>query len=201
MARQRKDAQTANLEPTNDIAGETNSGKTAIEEAREFLAAVKRIDAAAGTRIRWIADGQAEVAEFFGVGPDAVKNWAQQGMPGTRGSYPLNRIAVWLRTEGPKSKLIQAAEDPLLAEGDSPGLERYRMAKAKLAELDLESRKNQLIDREKARDIFGRWATLIRRMGERLSKRWGNEAANMVNETLDECRLIVEESLDDRSGD
>jgi hypothetical protein len=37
-------------------------------------------------------------------------------------------------------------------------------------------------------------------MGERLAKRWGNEAATMVNDTLEECRLIVEESLDDDSA-
>jgi hypothetical protein len=80
----------------------------------------------------------------------------------------------------------------LLAEGgDSPGLERYRLAKAKLAELDLEMRKGQLIDRGKARDIFGRWAILIRRMGERLGKRFGPDAAATVNETLESCRAAV----------
>ncbi len=93
------------------------------------------------------------------------------------------------------------SDDPLLAAGDSPGLERYRMAKAKLAELDLEARKEQLIDREKARDVFGRWATLIRRAGERLSKRWGNEAAAMLNETLDECGAIVQELKGREGGD
>jgi transcriptional regulator with XRE-family HTH domain len=174
--------------------------KTILERGKELRNALKAMDDATGTRLMWTVETQNEVAQFFGVSIDTIKNWAKQQMPGTPKAYRLDKIAIWLRTEGPGSSKFKE-DDPLLTEGDSPGLERYRMAKAKLAELDLESRKNQLIDREKARDIFGRWATLIRRMGERLSKRWGNEAANMVNETLDECRLIVEESLDDRSGD
>jgi transcriptional regulator with XRE-family HTH domain len=178
---------------------ESKKPKTIIERGKALRDALRSIDEAGGTRLAWTADTQTEVAEFFGVSIDTVKNWAKQKMPGSPRSYRLDKIAIWLRTEGPGSSRIKGEDDPLM-DGDSPGLERYRMAKAKLAELDLESRKGELIDREKARDILGRWATLIRRMGERLAKRWGNEAATMVNDTLEECRLIVEESLDDDSA-
>jgi phage terminase Nu1 subunit (DNA packaging protein) len=111
-------------------------------------------------------------------------------------------VTRWLRTEGPwkpyaKSQSPNPADDPLLADGDSPGLERYRLAKAKHAELDLEQRKGELIEREKAKLILSRWASLIRQMGERLSKRYGNEAAKTVNETLDECGVAVEEVMSD----
>jgi len=81
--------------------------------------------------------------------------------------------------------------EPLQDGGDSPALERYRLAKAKLAELDLHLRKNDLIERDKAKEIFLRWAVLVRRMGERLSKRFGPDAAATVNETLDACRIAV----------
>ena len=83
--------------------------------------------------------------------------------------------------------------EPLQDGGDSPALERYRLAKAKLAELDLHLRKNDLIERDKAKEIFLRWAVLVRRMGERLSKRFGPDAAATVNETLDACRIAVSE--------
>ncbi len=120
---------------------------------------------------------------------------AEVYFPGLHETIARKRVADAIRSRP------TIADDPLLNEGDSPGLERYRMAKAKLAELDLEARKEQLIDREKARDIFGRWATLIRRAGERLSKRWGNEAAAMLNETLDECGAIVAELKGREGGD
>lgn len=82
--------------------------------------------------------------------------------------------------------------DPLLSDGDSPALERYRLAKAKLAELDLEHRKGDLIDREKCRELMGRWSVIIRRMGERLGKRYGNDATLSVNDSLDECQKVVD---------
>ena len=85
----------------------------------------------------------------------------------------------------------QPAADPLLVEGDSPGLERYRLAKAKHAELDLEQRRAELIDLAKCRDLFGRWGSVIRKMGDRVSKRFGVEANQMVAEAIDECDSIV----------
>lgn len=119
-------------------------------------------------------------------------------MPGTQGHYVLQDIARWLRTDGPwrpYQRPETTSDDPLLADGDSPALERYRLAKAKHAELDFEHRKGELIEREKARDIFSRWAVVIRRMGEKLAKRYGNDAAETVNETLEECAAIVQGGL------
>lgn len=169
-----------------------------LDKAMQFRDALRQIDAATGMRTAWTADSQEEVAIFFGHSLDTVKNWSKQGMPGQRGSWRLDLIAQWLRTDGPWKRWDKATEDPLLADGDSPALERYRLAKAKHAELDLENRKGELIEVEKARDIFARWAVLIRRMGERLSKRFGPDAAATVNETLSECRSAVMEILDEQ---
>lgn len=145
---------------------------------------------------------QGEIAEIFDVSADTVKRWRTEGMPGVSQKYILQDVTRWLRTEGPwkpyaKSQATNPADDPLLADGDSPGLERYRLAKAKHAELDLEQRKGELIEREKAKLILSRWASLIRQMGERLAKRYGNDAAKTVNETLDECGAAVEEVMSD----
>ena len=168
------------------------------EKAIQFRDALRKIDEATGSRTAWTADNQDEVSVFFGVSIDSVKNWAKQGMPGQRGSWRLDLIAKWLRTDGPWKRWDAPTDaDPLLGEGDSPALERYRLAKAKLAELDLETRKGELIERDKARDIFSRWAVLVRRMGERLSKRFGPDAAATVNETLASCRIAVMEVVDD----
>ena len=119
-------------------------------------------------------------------------------MPGRKGRYDLVEIVAWLRNEGPWRSRPSAptADDPLLADGDSPALERYRLAKAKHAELDLEHRKNELLDKEKCRQLFTRWAHVMRRMGDRLTKRYGVDANHMVIEAIDECHSIVKGEVD-----
>ena len=117
-------------------------------------------------------------------------------MPGKPREWDIAAIVQWLRTEGPWKpgyKPTVVSDDPLLADVDSPALERYRLAKAMHAELDLAHRRGELLDKEKARDVLSRWAVLIRRMGERLSKKYGNEAAIAINDTLQECAAVVGE--------
>jgi len=126
-------------------------------------------------------------------------------MPGRPKEYILQDVSKWLRTEGPwkpyhkPEPAASSPDDPLLAGGDSPALERYRLAKAKHAELDLEQRKGELIDKEKCRDVLARWGNVIRKMGDRLSKRFGIEANQMVSEAIDECESVVKgmASVDD----
>ena len=144
----------------------------------------------------------AEVADIYAVNLDSVKRWRSEGMPGRPGAYVLHDISQWLRSDGPwsaKAKAPSPSEDPLLSDGDSPGLERYRLAKAKHAELDLEHRKGELIEKDKAKAVLSRWAWLIRQMGERLAKRYGNDVAVTINDTLAECRRAVQEVVNDES--
>lgn len=82
-------------------------------------------------------------------------------------------------------------DDPLLDDGDSPALERYRLAKAKHAELDYAEREKQLIDKEKCRDVLSQWGNVIRKMGDRVSRRFGVEANQIVSEAIDECESVV----------
>jgi phage terminase Nu1 subunit (DNA packaging protein) len=174
------------------MAKAANKPKTVSERAKQMRGILRDLDQAAGTRLAWTADTQSEVAEFFNVSVDTVKNWAKQKMPGKPRAYRLDHIAIWLRTEGPGSKANKIqSDDPLLADGDSPALERYRLAKAKHAELDLEQRKGELIDKEKCRDVLARWGSTIRKMGDRVSKRFGIEANQMVSEAIDECESII----------
>ena len=144
---------------------------------------------------------QSDVARVYAVTAGTVKSWKADGMPGEQGNYVLHDISRWLRTDGPWKPHARPqaipGDDPLLADGDSPALERYRLAKAKHAELDLEHRRSQLIDREKCRVVLSRWAVVIRRMGEKLARRHGNDAAETVNQALEECQSIVTESLSD----
>lgn len=149
---------------------------------------------------KYLAQSQDEIAAFCGQSIKTVQGWALQGMPGKkRGNYDLAEVVQWLRQSGPWRQNAKPAfagsDDPLLVgnDADSDGLERYRQAKAALAELDLEERKGQLISREKVRPVLARWAAVIRRCGESLGKVFGASAAEKLNDALDECSRVVDD--------
>lgn len=147
---------------------------------------------------RFVVARQVDVAAFFAVALDTVKGWAKAGMPGKASAYDLREIVQWLRKSGPwqpRGKIADAVGDDILLEGgvgNSPALEKLRAAKAALAELDLQERRGTLISVEKSKEIGERWASKIKRMGERLGKRYGRDATADVNDTLEECRRDLE---------
>lgn len=147
----------------------------------------------------------AEVADVYDVSPETVSKWCKRGMPGRHGAYKLREISHWLRERNlgnVHEKRMEASDPLLVADVDSPGLERYRLAKAAITELELERLKGTLIPLEKVRESLGRWASLIRRMGEMLGRRFGQEAAQAMNETLAECRRMMptDSNDDDNPG-
>jgi hypothetical protein len=83
-------------------------------------------------------------------------------------------------------------DDPLMAGGDSPALERYREKKADLADLELKERQNQLIPRDQARQVLGRMAMIQRNGGECLGKQFGPAALVLFNEILDDVAQEVD---------
>lgn len=150
---------------------------------------------------RWIAVNQAELAAFFDVSLDTIATWRKKGMPGTPGRYDLAEAFAWWRSEGPGRHrgghdfATAAMDDLIVAAGDSPNLERYRLAKAQLAELELEQKRRAVIPREMARNALGRIASLWRRYGERLGKRHGPEEVLSFNETFEEARRVIDDEF------
>lgn len=144
---------------------------------------------------RWAIKSQADLAEACGVSLATIQHWARIGMPGKPGSYDFREVFQWSRTSGPCAhrKANKQEADPLLPDEDvdSPGLERYRQAKASLAELELEERKQSLIPIESIRTTLGQWASQLRSMGDVLGRDFGAEAQKIVNDTLDECERLI----------
>lgn len=152
---------------------------------------------------RYWAKNQAEVAAFFGVQPKTVEQWRKKGMPGNSPAWPLDEIAQWLRQAGPWKPRAATAKsgngDPLMAgpsEG-SEGLERYRKARAALAELDLAERNGVMINRALMRESMARAAAPLRTAGEKLNLRFNEEARQILDEGLDEFLRAATEFLAD----
>jgi hypothetical protein len=125
--------------------------------------------------------------------PEDVKN------AGERGAVRIRcRAAIDAWTARKVEQAVEAARkgnDPLLVGVDSPELERYRAARADLAEMERDERNGSLIPRQQLEPAFVQYATAIRRAGEGLQRRFGNEAAAMLNEALDDAERIIRQSF------
>lgn len=120
-------------------------------------------------------------------------------MPGVSGRYDLSEILRWLLSDGPlrtRGDIESGPIDELVCgSGDSPNLERYRLARAQLAELELEQKRRAVFPRDMARSVLGRVASLWRRYGERLGKRHGPEEVVSFNETFTEAQRVIDDEF------
>ena len=105
----------------------------------------------------------------------------------------VERMILARVEEAAKARVVSSG-DPLLDGGESPALERYRLAKAKHAELDLAHRKGELIDVEKSRSIMLRWGKHLRRAGELIGRKC-TECHEILAESLRECEEIIDDEL------
>jgi len=128
--------------------------------------------------------GQAAAAWLAGVSPRSLRDSACPR--NADGTYDGHAVAEWSRNESSDA-------DPMLAGGDSPNLERYRAARAALAEMDEAERRGKLVDV----DAFAEWFALqvaapTRRAIELLQLRFGAEAAKIVADALREAEEAVD---------
>ena len=95
---------------------------------------------------------------------------------------------VAYRVEQAKPLIDPTGDDPLLASamGESPALERYRLAKAKIAEHDLSEREKALIRADILDEAMRTGLKAFRGTGDRLVRECGNRAAEIFNEGIDE---------------
>jgi hypothetical protein len=76
----------------------------------------------------------------------------------------------------------------------SPNLERWRLARAKMAELDLHLREGRLIDVELLSDRLRGLLDLLKGFGGTLQREFGRNAAVLYNEFLDDVRGLSAKS-------
>ena len=172
-----------------------------------------------------------EVADFFGVTETAVRRWVSSGMPKfvpkkppkpgeSPYRYPADQIAKWLITEGPWRKRVDPSTINVGADGQpaptnadpdammtapvtTPSMERYRAAKADLAEMEVQERRRQLIRRESvtiALVAFMGWLFKQVKRFDTMSVVTGREAAIELREAIAAAVEVVKGRLEENAG-
>ena len=80
----------------------------------------------------------------------------------------------------------------LMRSGESATLERWRLAKAKLAEIELEEKVGTLLILDDVLEWANMMAHVMRGVGERLQRSFGQAAADVLNEGIDDLDRICE---------
>lgn len=134
-----------------------------------------------------------EVAFVVGVTRRTVQDWQKRGCPGERGRYPLRAIIEWCKANVWKAKpaLVLTGEEAALADGsDSPALERWREARAAMAEIDLQQRQGDMVALEDVAEMMRIAASRFREAGEKLIRKYGNDAGDHHNQA---CELMEQD--------
>jgi len=139
-------------------------------------------------RIDFLKLTQAQVAGAFGITPSAVARW--RCPRNSDKSYALPEVIKW--------RVELASQDEGMSAETSPAVERYRMAKAKLAELELAERQQVLLPRAIVHEWMGKLGSLLRNAGEILDRDFGRDAHQILEEALDDFGRMVEAAFNPR---
>lgn len=82
-------------------------------------------------------------------------------------------------------------DDVLMTGSPSPALERYREERAALARLDRLEREGELLPRDSVRQSLAKTAAILRIAGETLQRQYGPEAAEVLNDAIDDAESEV----------
>lgn len=102
-------------------------------------------------------------------------------------------IRAWRDAAVEKAAAANADPEAMLLEGPStPALERLRLAKAQLAELELAAKRQQLVPVEEVRSgLLGPFAGALRRAGEVLGRNYGPGAQQVLDDALEAGRALL----------
>ncbi len=109
-----------------------------------------------------------ELAKAVGKSVRTVAMYIAEGMPGTPGHYVVEDCLAWI--DARENKRTSRDTDDLPDDGDSPALERYRLARAQMEELKLARLRSELVESEHVQQWLQSFAGLLRGFGEKVAK-------------------------------
>lgn len=86
----------------------------------------------------------------------------------------------------------KGVDDPMMAGGESDQLERYRAARADLAELQLARERAQSLPVEEVHRGLTMMAGILRRAGEQLARHYGDGARTILDRALDNAQRVMD---------
>lgn len=152
-----------------------NAERTLKEQLRKVRAVKKGLPLDGS-----ILDTQADLSRHYKVERSTIHTWIQKGMPGEPGNYVIADIDNWRKAQQDEDALLSSAVN-------SPWLEELRKNKALQEEIKLNLMRGSVVEIARMQDCLALWSATIRRMQERLSRKFGREAADIVDDALDDC--------------
>jgi hypothetical protein len=174
-------------------------GKSGYSARRERTAAEK-----AARMALYRSCPQRDYSELTGRSPSGLREIASKysipcgGAPIDIGAC-LRALHDFVAATGPAMRRAEreaADGDPMLSGGASPALERYRNHKADILALDLAERRGESIPIADLEAGIAAWQDRMKRFGDWLRKRHGNEAGEAFNEALEDSARMCERLLD-----
>jgi len=138
-----------------------------------------------------------QLASACDVDRNTITKWrGQGGFPAQEkdGTWCVFAVGLW---RGSRDS-APVDGDELLGSGgggDSPALERYRTARARIAEIDAEIREGQAVDRDVLHETFSLMASVIRDAGATLRRQFGNDAGDILDVAIDSAVEKMDEFL------
>jgi hypothetical protein len=149
-------------------------------------------------RGKWVCRTLAEVAEFFGLAVQTVKQWRMESpaMPGSDGQYPLREIVQW--------RLNKLAGSSVLDAKRQADLESIRLVNEKRA-MENAHKRGLLIEREEVeRDMSLLWSRLAARLtgiADRIATIVPAEMKGTAKERVEQEIRIIQKEFVDSLGD
>jgi phage terminase Nu1 subunit (DNA packaging protein) len=142
------------------------------------------------------------LAEIFGVNRKTIRRWDVDGMPRPadlrRDGYDLPARIQWRIAELEAKHAAELEEANSVSDrlffnngGSSPALERYRNARAKMAELQLKEKLQNVIRRDLVHDGFGIIFGQLRAASQRLRDRHGAKAGKVLDDCFVQMRREI----------
>lgn len=132
------------------------------------------------------------LAALVGVHRQTAMAWHRAGAPGKcRHGYPVAETVAWARESGPWSP--RPIDIPADMQGEpTEALERYRLAKAKLAERELRVLDRELVPASELHAVLSAAASRIKGCNQRLGREFGPDAQRILNESVQAAGELID---------
>lgn len=126
--------------------------------------------------------------------------WLAEGCPHSPKSYVISDIISWARRHKWNGGRMSHDESDVDMDAESDNLERYRGAKADLAELDLAEREGRLVEPDKIRAAFVEALGCFRSAAETIDRQYGPDAFLVIDEAYQRAFRVAMEMVSDSGG-